>query len=162
MNWADIAEGVEAIAFTIAQEWDHWYSVGWLTEDTRAWSIDANLKVGSWPAIIFEKDIATIGSKEKPGMSFSHDAMTAGDINAFTHDVFLEACDGAFVVVSREEGGVLKGSLRGRVIVQKRQFSTASRPTWEQIDSSARNNVNGQADLRCFEKISSTQNWCIG
>ena len=27
MNWADIAERVEAIAFTIAQEWDHWYSV---------------------------------------------------------------------------------------------------------------------------------------
>lgn len=81
--------------------------------------------------MILEKDIATIGSKGKPGMSFNHDAMTAGDVNAFAHDVFLEACGGAFVVVSREEGGVLKGSLRGRVIVQKRQFSTASRPVWE-------------------------------
>jgi len=122
---------VEAIAFTIAQEWDHWYNVGWLTEDTCAWSIDTNPKVDSWSAIILEKDIATIGSKGKPGMSFSHDAMMAGDINAFIRDVFLEACDGASVVVSREEGGVLKGSLHGRVIVQKRQFSTASRPTWE-------------------------------
>ena len=51
---------------------------------SRAWSIDTNPKEGSWPAIILEKDIATIGSRGKPGISFSRDAITAGDVDAFT------------------------------------------------------------------------------
>jgi hypothetical protein len=162
LAWTDVADGSRDLAFTIVQDWDHWYSVSWLECNTRPWCVDREIMSNSRPVIILEEDIVPFDSKEEPEMSFDYDRTMANDVDQSRHTVFFNHCEAAFVAMMKEQGRVLKGVLIGRVHVQKRQFGTSTVSAWEQVDGPARNNMKEQADLRCFEKLLRARRWCIG
>ena len=162
LTWADVIDGSRDLAFTIVQDWDYWYSMSWLECNTRPWYVDREMISNSNPVIIFEEDIAPLDLQEELKLVFDYDQTMADDVDQSRRTVFFNHCEAAFVAVRKEQGGVLKGDLIGRVHVYKRQFGTSTIPAWKQVDGPARNNMKEQADLRCFEKLPGARRWCIG
>jgi hypothetical protein len=171
LSWGDIIEGEHSLTFNVADEWDYWYSARWLDEEIPSWHVEHGKREVTTPAIILEKDLVMSRGYSGRDKGFIMEQLDNGDMDSFSITSFSDNCNGLFVLIKRDraaigghssrQGGLLSGKIVGSVIVEKREFSSAKRPAYEQIGV-AEIAQKRREKLLFLETVPPTQEWCVG
>ncbi|EXJ56934.1 hypothetical protein A1O7_07278 [Cladophialophora yegresii CBS 114405] len=188
-SWAEVMEHIAisksegiadaaSIKFMLPLDWDYYYDISWLPEDTK-WEINDTLLGSTIPAVALRDDIISVTKEgqdrvpRRPSQRmFELDSQREGISNSYDLDRFDGASSEALLLAVSARHAMTQERINGaepeyrasivaRVHVRKRMFSTYRRPASDQVKILSTDADTGRP-IPIFGVWPAQTRWCIG
>jgi hypothetical protein len=166
------------IHFMLPLDWDYYYAISWLPEDT-TWEVNDTLLRNTVPAVALRDDIISVtkdaqeyGRRAPSQRMFVLDSLREGVTNSYDIDSFdWPSSEALILAVSAQNTPTQErtnetpfeycATIVARVNVSKRMFSTYRRSASEQVKITSPDEETGRP-IPIFEPWPTGTQWCIG